>query len=209
MQNSNTNVSQLYETGNKKFFAATLNHDGTFGAKEYHDGLMEVSIEFASETTDISADDEPAFVRLNSPLTGEGTVKFAVLPFNVYSKFFDVQTDKNGAVVVNSRAKAKEVAFGFYTSVGDGSESMFTLYRAVFQLPSLSSVSFDGQTIRDLTLNVKVYPYANKEGGTIRERITYSIINSQLNANIWEQVQREIYIPDSDLDAEEEERGDD
>jgi len=198
---SNVNVSQLYETGNKKFFAATLSPNGTYGQKEYHEGLMEVSIEFKSETTDISADDEPAFVRLNSPLSGEGTVKFAVLPFNVYSKFFDVTTDKNGAVVINSKAKSKEVAFGFHTTVGDGSESMFTLYRAVFQLPPLNTVSMDGKTIRDLTLNVNVYPFDYK--GT--EKVTYSILNSKLNAPIWTSAQKEIYIPDSNLEADEDE----
>jgi len=199
MPNSNVNVSQLYETGNKKFFAASLDANGTYGSKEYHEGLMEVQIEFKSEVTDISADDEPAFVRLNSPLLGEGTVKFAVLPFNVYSKFFDVTTDKNGAVLINAKAKAKEVAFGFYTTVGDGSESMFTLYRAVFQLPPLNSVSMDGKTIRDLTLNVQVYPFDYK--GT--EKVTYTIINSRINASIWEGVQKEIYIPNSEVEGSE------
>ena len=180
-----TNVSQLYDTGNKKFFAASTSPSGdSFGAKEYHEGLMEVAIEFKSETTDISADDEPAFVRLNSPLTGEGTVKFAVLPFNVYSKFFDVTIDKNGAVVINSRGKSKEVAFGFYTTLGDGSESMFTLYRAVFQLPALSSVSFDGKAIRDITLNVNVYPFAYETAAGKPDKVTYTIINSTLNKDI-------------------------
>ncbi len=113
LKNKDVNVSQLYETGNKKFFAASINEDGSFGEKEYHEGLMQVSIEFSSESTEINADDNPAFIKLNSPLTGEGTVQFAVLPFNVYSKFFDVTTDKNGAVVIKSGAKAKEVAFGF------------------------------------------------------------------------------------------------
>ena len=203
------NISQLYEIGNKKFFAASLHPDGTFGAKEYHEGLMEVSIEFSSEVTDISADDEPAFVRLNSPLEGEGSVKFAALPFNVYNKFFDVTTDKNGAVVINARGRSKEVAFGFYTTLGDSSESMFTLYRAVFQLPALSSVSFDGQTIRDLTLNVKVYPYAVKDGSRIKDRVTYTILNSTMNAEIWDKVQRQIYIPDADLEVEIEQFGGD
>jgi len=184
-----------YEIGNKKFFAASLNPNGTFGTKEYHEGLMEVELEFSSETTDLSADDEPAFVRLNSPLEGEGSVKFAVLPFNVYSKFFDVSIDSNGAVVINSRAKGKEVAFGFYTTLGDGSEAMFTLYRAVFQLPALNSVSFDGQTIRDLTLNVKVYPYAPTAGAALGDRVTYTILNSITNASIWARVQDMIYIP--------------
>lgn len=165
---------------------------------------MEVELEFSSETTDISADDEPAFVRLNSPLEGEGSVKFAVLPFNVYSKFFDVVTDKNGAVVIKSSGKGKEVAFGFYTTLGDSSEAMFTLYRAVFQLPALSSVSFDGQTIRDLTLNVKVYPYSVKEGARLKDRVTYTILNSNTNADIWEKVQRQIYVPDSDLEEEDD-----
>jgi len=201
---SNTDTSQLYEIGNKKFFAASLNADGTFGAKEYHEGLMEVELEFSSETTDISADDEPAFVRLNAPLEGEGSVKFAVLPFNVYSKFFDVVTDKNGVVVIKSSGKGKEVAFGFYTTLGDGSEAMFTLYRAVFQLPALSSVSFDGQTIRDLTLNVKVYPYSVKEGARLKDRVTYTIINSNMNADIWDKVQRQIYIPDAELEEEDD-----
>jgi len=201
---SNINVSQLYEVGNKKFFAASITPGGSFGGKEYHEGLMEVAIEFKSEVTDISADDEPAFVRLNSPLAGEGTVKFAVLPFNVYSKFFDVSTDKNGAVVINSRGKSKEIAFGFYTTLGDGSESMFTLYRAVFQLPALNSVSFDGKTIRDITLNVNVYPYAYQAANGKSDKVTYTIINSILNRNIWEGVQRQIYIPDSDVEVEEE-----
>ena len=56
MPNQTTNVSQLYETGNKKFFAAELFPDGSFGEKEYHEGLMEVNLEFKSESTDINAD---------------------------------------------------------------------------------------------------------------------------------------------------------
>lgn len=202
LKNKDVNVSQLYETGNKKFFAASINEDGSFGEKEYHEGLMQVSIEFSSESTEINADDNPAFIKLNSPLTGEGTVQFAVLPFNVYSKFFDVTTDKNGAVVIKSGAKAKEVAFGFYTSVGDGSESMFTLYRAVFQLPALSSVSFDGKTIRDLTLNVKVYPFEYISADDKNEKVTYTILNSKINSDIWNKVQDQIYVPDAVIDGE-------
>ncbi len=33
MPNQITSVSQLYETGNKKFFAAALNSDGSFVEK--------------------------------------------------------------------------------------------------------------------------------------------------------------------------------
>lgn len=196
MPNQTTTVSQLYETGNKKFFAAAVNPDGTFGKKEYHEGLMEVSIEFKTEATEINADDNVSFIRLNTQVTGEGTIKFAVLPFNVYSKFFDVKIDTNGAVVIKSKTQSKEVAFGYYSSVGDGSESMFTMYRAVFQLPSLSSTSFDGKTIRDLTLNVKVYPYDYINIENEPDKVTYTILNSNLNKDIWAKVQNEIYIPD-------------
>ena len=66
MANETINVSQLYETGNKKFFAASLNPDGTFGEKQYHQGLMEVSIEFKSETTEIGADDDVLFVNADN-----------------------------------------------------------------------------------------------------------------------------------------------
>ena len=199
MPNQTVNVSQLYETGNKKFFAAELNPDGTFGTKEYHQGLMEVNIEFKSETTDINADDNISFIRLNTQVQGEGTIKFAVLPFNVYSKFFDVKIDKNGAIVIKSKSKSKEVAFGYYTSVGDGSESMFTMYKAVFQLPALASTSFDGQTIRDLTLNVKVYPYDYINSDDKPDKVTYTILNSNLNSDIWNDVQDEIYVPDTTI----------
>ena len=199
MPNQTTNVSQLYETGNKKFFAAELNPDGSFGTKEYHEGLMEVNLEFKSESTDINADDNISFIRLNTQVQGEGTIKFAVLPFNVYSKFFDVKIDKNGAIVIKSKTKSKEVAFGYYSSVGDGSESMFTMYRAVFQLPALASTSFDGQTIRDLTLNVKVYPYDYINDEDKPDKVTYTILNSNLNSDIWADVQDEIYVPDSTI----------
>jgi len=201
MANETINVSQLYETGNKKFFAAQLNGDGTFGKKEYHEGLMEVNIEFKSETTEINADDDVSFIRLNTQVTGEGTIKFAVLPFNVYSKFFDVKVDKNGAIIIKSKTKSKELAFGYYSSVGDGSESLFTMYRAVFQLPALSSVSFDGKTIRNLTLNVKVYPYEYINTENEPDKVTYTILNSNINKDIWSKVQTEIYVPDSTIGA--------
>lgn len=192
-------VSQLYESGNKKFFVAETLANNTFGAKYFHKGLMEVSIEFSQEISEIGADDDPAFITLASPLVGEGTIKFAVLPYSIYDKFFDVSTDKNGAIVINSNGKPKTVAFGYYTSVGDGSESMFTLYRATFSPPSLNSVSFDGQTLRDLTLNVKINPFIYKNAVSQTEKTTYTIVNSELNKDIWESVQDEIYVPDAEL----------
>lgn len=193
-------VSQLYEVGNRKFFAATLNANGSYGAKEYHEGLIEVKLEFSQEVTEISADDDPAFITLAGAVTGEGTVKFAVLPYSVYSKFFNVTTDKNGAVVISGKsAKPKQVAFGYYSQVGDGSESMFTVYKASFSLPSLNSVTFDGKTIRDLTLDVKVSPYTYKDAANKDQQATYSIINSETNKTIWTKAQAAVYIPDSTL----------
>lgn len=190
-------ISQLYETGNRKFFAAELKRDNTYGEKTYHEGLVEVKFDFTQEITEISADDDPAFITLGSAVTGSGTVKFAVLPYNVYSKFFNVTTDMNGAVVISGKsAKPKQVAFGYYSQVGDGSESMFTIYKASFSLPSLNSVSFDGKTIRDLTLDVKIAPYSYIDSQGKLQQATYSIINSESNKDIWSDVQDEIYIPD-------------
>ena len=193
-------VSQLYEVGNRKFFAAELNSDGTFGEKTYHEGLIEVKIDFSQEITDIPADDIPDFISLASAVTGEGTVKFAVLPYSVYSKFFNVKADKNGAVVISGKGeKPKHVAFGFYSTVGDNSESMFTIYKASFSLPSLTTVSFDGKTIRDLTLNVKISPYSYTDALGKQQQATYTILNSKINSDIWASVQDDIYIPDSEV----------
>lgn len=200
----NIDISQLYEVGNRKFFAAEILPSGAFGAKTYHEGLVEVKIEFKQEVTEINADDNPAFITLAGAVTGEGTVKFAVLPYSVYSKFFNVITDKNGAVVVSGKsAKPKQVAFGYYSQVGDGTESLFTIYKASFSLPSLNSVTFDGKTIRDLTLNVKIAPYAYKDAANKQQQATYSIINSGTNSDIWQQAQAAIYIPDSTLPQED------
>ena len=195
-----TDISQLYEVGNRKFFAAELLSSGAFGAKTYHEGLMELKLEFSQEVTEINADDNPAFITLASHVTGEGTVKFAVLPYSVYSKFFNVTVDKNGAVVISGKGvKPKLVAFGYYSQVGDGSESMFTLYKAAFSLPPLNSVSFDGKTIRDLTLEVKVYPYTYKDAAAKDQQATYTILNSETNKTIWAKAQTAIYVPDSTL----------
>mgnify|MGYP000894989722 FL=1 len=193
-------ISQLYEAGNRKFFAAELYPDGKYGEKTYHEGLIEVKLDFSQEITDIPADDIPDFISLASAVTGEGTVKFAVLPYSVYSKFFNVKADRNGAVVVSGKGeKPKQVAFGFYSMVGDGSESMFTVYKASFSLPSLSTVSFDGKTIRDLTLNVKISPYTYTDAMGKEQQATYTILNSRINSDIWATVQDEIYIPDSEV----------
>lgn len=196
----NIDISQLFEVGNRKFFAASLNANGTFGQKAYHEGLVEVKIDFSQEITEISADDNPAFITLAGTVTGEGTVKFAVLPYSVYSKFFNVNTDKNGAVVISGKGKPKYVAFGYYSQVGDGSESMFTIYKAVFSLPSLNSISFDGKTIRDLTLNVKIMPYAYTDAAGKEQQATYSILNSETNKTIWSAAQDNIYVPDSTIE---------
>jgi len=196
----NIDISQLYEVGNRKFFAAELKADGTFGQKAYHEGLVEVKLDFSQEITDISADDNPAFITLAGAVAGEGTVKFAVLPYSVYSKFFNVTTDKNGAVVISGKgSKPKEVAFGYYSQVGDGSESMFTIYKASFSLPSLNSVSFDGKTIRDMTLDVKISPFSYTDSLGKAQQATYSIINSKTNTDIWAGVQDDIYIPDGEV----------
>ena len=197
----NIDISQLYEVGNRKFFAAEIKADGTFGTKAYHEGLVEVKLDFSQEVTEISADDDPAFITLASAVAGEGTVKFAVLPYSVYSKFFNVTTDKNGAVVISGKsAKPKQVAFGYYSQVGDGSESMFSIYKASFSLPSLNSVSFDGKTIRDLTLNVKIAPYTYTDAAGKQQQATYSILNSETNKTIWSAAQDDIYIPDSTIE---------
>ena len=193
-------ISQLYEVGNRKFFAAQLNDDGTYGEKTYHEGLIEVKISFSQEITDIPADDIPDFITLASAVTGEGTVKFAVLPYSVYSKLFNVRTDKNGAIVVSGKGeKPKHVAFGFYSTVGDGSESLFTIYKASFSLPGLNTVSFDGKTIRDLTLDVKISPYPYTDALGKVQQATYTIINSKINMDIWSGVQDEIYLPDGEV----------
>jgi hypothetical protein len=139
------------------------------------------------------------FLDLSSPMTGEGTIKFATLPYSMYSKFFNVKTDANGAVVIRANAKAKFVAFGYYSQVGDGSESMFTLYKAVFELPSLNSMSFDGKTIRDLSLKVKIFPHAYTDKQSKTDYVTYTILNSVQNAATWAKAQAKIYVPDSTL----------
>ena len=96
-------------------------------------------------------------------------------------------------------AKPKQVAFGYYSQVGDGSESLFTIYKAAFFLPALNSVSFDGKTIRDLTLNVKISPYTYKDAAGKDQQATYTIINSETNKTIWAKAQAAIYVPDSTL----------
>ncbi|MGI6593696.1 MAG: major tail protein [Christensenellales bacterium] len=190
-------VSQLYEVGNRKFFAAELKSDNTYGSKTYHEGLVEVKLDFTQEITEINADDNPAYITLASAVTGNGTIKFAVLPYSVYSKFFNVTTDINGAVVISGKStKPKQVAFGYYSQVGDGSESMFTIYKAAFSLPSLNSVTFDGKTIRDLTLNVTISPYSYTDANGKKQQATYSILNSETNKTIWDDVQDDIYVPD-------------
>ena len=193
MLNSRPHPANVYEKGNKKFFAAELKPDGTYGAKEYHEGLMTVEISWESEKTNIGADDNPRFVEFNSPLIGTASIEFAALPFHFYTKFFDARIDKNGAIVVSSQNRPREVGIGFSTTRADGVELMYTLYCAVLKLPALETASFDGQTIRNITIEANVYPFTFKNGKTE----SYSILASDQPA--WAAAQDAIYIPDADL----------
>ena len=195
-----TDISQLYEVGNRRFFAAEILPNGTFGTKEYHEGLIEVNLEFTQEVTDINADDNPSFIQLAGAVSGEGSIQFAVLPLSVYTKFFNATRDRNNAVVISGRATPpKRVAFGFYSQLGDGSTSMFTIYNSSFSLPPLNTVSFDGETIRDLTLEVNIRPHTYRDAANREQQVSYTIINSNTNASIWDRVQDAIYIPDTEV----------
>ena len=198
MFNSRPHPENVYETGNRKFFAAQLNPDGSYGVKEYHEGIMTIEVSWESETTNISADDNPRFVQFNSPLKGSASFTFTALPFAFYTKFFDARVDKNGAIVVSSRNKPKEVGVGFSTTRADGVEIMYTLYSAVLKMPALETASFDGQTIRNVTIEADVYPYAIKDGNKVVETVSYSILSSDNPA--WEAAQRSIYIPDTNFE---------
>jgi hypothetical protein len=191
-------MEQLHEYGNRNGFFAPLNSDGSFGAREKFEALIDVNITFSQDSNVVNADDEEILTR-KTPLKGEGTVKIAQLPLTIYSKIFDVDTDANQVIIGKSDSVDKFVAFGLETTVGNGSNTLIVLYKCSFQVPDLVTTTDDGQNVRDLSLKVKCYPYkyTAKDGKT--KRATFAILNSVAQATAYAAAKLAVYVPDQTL----------
>lgn len=191
---------KIVEKGNFDLFSQVLEEGGTYAEPvKKLSGLMSVTLDSSQETNNISADDQPDYYSSKGPLKLTGTIKMAGIALADYKDIFSVTEDKNQAIIVGGNTEVKKLGLAFKNRSSDGSFNMFTLNNCQLKLPPINTVSIDetGTTIREIDIPVEAnpYEYTNSEGNP--DKVTYSILNSVKNADIWESVKDKIYIPDS------------
>lgn len=203
--------TRIYEEGNYGFMIAPLNTDGTYGDVQKIEGMVSIDCTMSRTVTNTPADDIVDYITRTSPESGEGTLTFRGLSVEDYEKLYNSITDENGALTFGRRVSPKKVGISFFNTqsykdaLGEekSSTNKFTLNSVIFQLPNLSTTTMaeDDTTTRDfeLSFNANAYNFTNKKGGS--DRVTWSIVNSEDNADIWENVKDEIYVPDKDYTA--------
>ena len=198
-----TDKTRIYEEGNYGFMVQTLKSDGTYeGTPVKIEGLISIDCTMSRTITNTAADDITDYITRVSPETGEGTITFTGLSKDSYKALFNAITDTNGVLVFGKKNNTKKVGVSFFNTqnYAEGSSiNKFTLNNVTFSLPNLSTTTIaeDNTTIRSFALSFTANPLNYTDNTGNPDRVTWSLINSVDDSDIWENVKDTIYVPDS------------
>lgn len=193
--------TRIYEEGNNGFMIAPIQADGSYGEVIKISGLISVDITMSNTKTAIAADDVTDYIIKQSGTKGEGTITFAGLSKADYAALYDKITDSNGALTFGRRGSPKKVGFSFLNTqeyLEGSSVNKFTINNAYFSIPNLSTTTLaeDDNTIRSLALSVTCSPYTYETTDGKKDTVTWTVLNSEDNVDIWDNVKDQIYVPD-------------
>lgn len=166
-------------------------------------GMVSFSGTISSDITNIAADDDPSYLQREKPPTiSDGTVKFAGLTKEDYKLLYNNTTDSNGVLIFGRRGMAKKVGIAFNNTRvnADGTTSInrFSILNITFSLPPIETqtVKEDDDTVRAFSVPYKAttYSYTTQDGKPDRALIT--MVNSEDDKDIWDEVKNKLYIPD-------------
>lgn len=198
-----TDKTRIYEEGNYGFMVQALKSDGTYeGTPVKIEGLISIDCTMSRTITNTAADDITDYITRVSPETGEGTITFTGLSKDSYKALFNAITDTNGVLVFGKKNNTKKVGVSFFNTqnYAEGSSiNKFTLNNVTFSLPNLSTTTIaeDDTTIRSFALSFTANPLNYTDNTSKPDRVTWSLINSKDDSEIWEAVKDTIYVPDS------------
>lgn len=200
--------TKIYEEGNYGFMIAPLNLDNTYGEISKISGLVSIDCTMSRTITNTAADDESDYLTRVSPETGEGTITFIGLPKEELVKLYDAVTDDNNVFVSGRKGMLKKVGISFfntekakYSSNSDVSSiNKITFHNVIISPPNVSTttVAEDDTTIREFALSFTANPFHFTTSSGIRDRCTWSLINSDRDSGIWDKVKDIMYIPNGD-----------
>jgi|GEM_PF-2016407 len=199
------NGKRFYEKGNYDLFIQPLNTDGSAsytGTVTKKSGMMSISLTFSQTTTNIAADDDPAYASFSSALTASGTLTLVGISKTEYEQFFGVYIDANGATVFDgSESPFLGLSFKDTITATDKTQvvNKITLNKVKLTLPpwETASQAEDNATIRNVAIPINAYPLRYPKANGEAASVTMSIINNTDHATIWAKAKDIIYIPDT------------
>lgn len=195
--------TRIYEEGNYGFMIQTLKSDGTYeGTPTKIAGMVSIDCTMSRTITNTAADDITDYITRVSPETGEGTLTFIGLTKEDYKALYNAIVDSNGVLVFGKKNSTKKVGISFFNTqnYAEGSSiNKFTLNNVTFSLPNVSTTTIaeDDTTIRSFALSFTANPLNYTDNTSKPDRVTWSLINSKDDSEIWEAVKDTIYVPDS------------
>ena len=197
-----TTSQRVYEEGNYGFMCAELKDDNTYDTVKKIEGLVSVSLTFSQTTEQKAADDNPSYVTTQSPLKGEGTITFFGMTKQNYIDLYRNVTDNNNALVFGRRGVAKRLGVSFFNtavSATGKSTNKITLNNVLFSLPPFNSQTLqeDDTTIREFAVPVTCSAFTYTTSEKTKDTVTWSILNSVSDSELFNAYKDNIYIPDA------------
>lgn len=112
--------------------------------------------------------------------------------------------DTNNALVFGRKTAPKKIGISFFNTQNyseGSSENKITINNIMFDLPPISTqtIQQDDNTVRTFGVTVTANPIEYTTKDSKKDRVTFSMLNSVDDSEIYETVREKIYIPDMEI----------
>ena len=195
-------MSKIYEKGLSVLQFAVL--DMTSGTPVYGTprrvyGAMELTADVDKTITKFAADNNSAYVQMESPTEGTGSIKFTGMTEEDIDFVTNAILNANGTLAFGEDISSLELGMKFTKiQVVDGVtySTDYMFHRVVCKYPSMGGKSIDenGNEIADCTMNVEIYACPYIENGTSKIR-TFTKISQKKSPAMYALLKDKCFTP--------------
>ena len=193
-------VVKIYEQGCSDFIVGELGADGFGDTSKKINGVMEIEMDLTEELGKISADNDPAFIKIKGPARGTGTIRLTAVPIDDYQLLTSALVGANKVIAIGEHTAVAERGFSFKKEQFDNatkSTNLIMVHKVTFGIPNEGSTSIDedGIEIVECEIPFECHP-AFYEEGSVRKRRTITKINSAKSSALYDTLKNKCFTPD-------------
>ena len=192
-------MAKVYEQGCSDLRVGILGEAGFGDTTVAISGVVGIEFEVQEAKGKISADDDPAYLKLKGPAMGEGTLTLTGIEIDDYALLTSAILGANKVIAVGEHTDVKEVGFSYkkaFFTDGVKQTNMVMMHCIVFGTPQEGSTSIDeeGIEITDCQIPFEIFP-AFYLDGTTKKRRTYTKLNSAKSTALYDALKDVCFTP--------------